>query len=123
MTDKFEYTKARAIAEGLINKFGEAGSFIVKGLDGGVDEWGDPTAGTPDQVFNGTVTPLLSYKQGEVDGEQILKTDSYVFFHCDEVPPIDSKITINGKEFRAVDIVRLDSVAGVNVYVKVQLRR
>lgn len=119
----FDYVKARSIAKGLIEKFGQAGEFIIKGIKGGTDKWGDPIPDTPNVVIPGTVTPLLSYKKMEVDGEQILSTDSYVFFYSDEIPPIDSKVTINGNEYRAVNIVRLDSVAGVNVYVKIQLRR
>ena len=119
----FDYVKARSVAKGLIEKFGQAGEFIIKGIEGGTDKWGDPVPDTPDVVIPGTVTPLLSYKKMEVDGEQILTTDSYVFFYSDEIPPIDSKTTINGNEYRAVNIVRLDSVDGVNVYVKIQLRR
>ena len=123
MVDKFDYAKSRIIARSLICKFGQAGAFIIKGVEGGTDKWGDPIPDTPDVVMPGTVTQLLSYKKMEVDGEQILSTDSYVFFYSDEIPPIDSKVTINGNEYRTVNIVRLDSVAGVNVYVKIQLRR
>lgn len=119
----FDYVKARSVAKGLIEKFGQAGAFIIKGIEGGTDKWGDPIPDTPNVVMPGTVTPLLSYKKMEVDGEQILSADSYVFFYSDEIPPIGSKTTINGNEYRAVNIVRLDSVAGVNVYVKIQLRR
>lgn len=119
----FDYVKARAIAKGLIEKFGQAKEFIIEGSKGGTDKWGDPIPDTPDTSTVGFVTPLLSYKKMEVDGEQILATDSYVFFHSDEIPPIDSKIAINSNKYRAVNIVRLDSVGGTNVYVKVQLRR
>lgn len=123
MADKFDYVKARDIAKSLIEKFGQAKEFIIEGSKGGTDKWGDPIPDTPDTSIMGIVTPLLSYKKMEVDGEQILSTDSYVFFYSDEIPPIDSKVTINANEYRAVNIVRLDSVAGVNVYVKIQLRR
>lgn len=119
----FDYVRARSIAKGLIEKFGQAGEFIIKGSEGGMDKWGDPIPDTPSVVMPGTVTPLLSYKKVEVDGEQILATDSYVFFYCEDVPPIDSKTTINSNEYRAINIERLDSVDDVNVYVKIQLRR
>lgn len=123
MTTKVDYKKARAIAEKMTYKYGQTGEFIIEGSEGGTDKWGDPIPDTPNVVIPGTVTPLLSYKKMEVDGEQILSTDSYIFFYSDEIPPIDSKVTINGNEYRAVNIVRLDSVADVNVYVKIQLRR
>lgn len=119
----FDYVRARSIAKGLIEKFGQAGEFIIEGSEGGTDKWGDPIPDKPNAVIPGTVTPLLSYKKMEVDGEQILATDSYVFFYCDEVPPIDSKATINSNEYRTINIERLDSVDGVNAYVKIQLRR
>ncbi len=119
----FDYVKARSIARDLIYKFGWAKEFIVEGSSGSTDKWGDPIPDTPNTSIMGVITPLLSYKKMEVDGEQILSTDAYAFFECDEIPPIDSKVTVNGNEYRAVNIERLDSVAGVNVYVKIQLRR
>ena len=120
----FDYVKARSVAKGLIEKFGEAGQFIVAGSgSGGYDSSGNIIPAEPDVVIDGLVTPPLSYKQMEVDGNQVLATDSYVFFHSEEEPPIDSKITINGGKYRAIDISKLDSVSGIRVYTKIQLRR
>ena len=120
----FDYVKARSVAKGLIEKFGQAGKFIIAGSDGGgYDSSGNVIPAKPAVIIDGLVTPLLSYKQMEVDGTQVLATDSYVFFHSEEEPPIDSKITINGGKYRAVDISKLDSVSGIRVYTKIQLRR
>ena len=120
----FDYAKARLVAKSLIEKFGQAGTFTVKGSGGGgYDENGNPVAPQPDVVINGTVTPLLSYKQQEIDGERILSTDSYVFAHSDIEPPIDSVITINGSKYIVKNIMKLDSVDNINVYRKIQLRR
>ena len=120
----FDYAKARLVAKSLIEKFGQAGTFTVKGSGGGgYDENGNPIAPQPDVVINGTVTPLLKYKQHEVDGERILSTDSYVYFHSDDEPPIDSVTTINGSKYIVKNIMKLDSVNNISVYRKIQLRR
>jgi hypothetical protein len=124
MVDKFDYSKSRNIAAKLIDKFGESGSFVAAGSgSGGYDDLGNVIPAQPDTVINGTITPLLSYKQSEIDGETILIGDGYVFFHSETAPPIDSKTTLNGLVYRAVWVESLDSVAGVNIFRKVQLRR
>ena len=121
---KFDYAKARQVAKGLIDKFGQAGSFTKEGGGaGGFDRSGNPISSEPDTVISGTVTPLLSYKQQEIDGEQIKSTDSYVFFHSESEPQIGAKSVLNGDEYRVVDIKKLDSVDDINVYRKLQLRR
>lgn len=121
---KFNYDKARQVAESLIDKFGQPGSFTKEGGGaGGYDDFGNVIPPEPDTVFEGTVTPLLSYKQQEIDGEQIKSTDSYVFFHSEVEPSIGAKSTINGNEYRVVNVKKLDSVDDINVYRKLQLRR
>jgi len=120
----FDYDNARVIAENLIAKFGQLASFYKNGSDPRpFDDAGNPR--TPDPVIEiaGTVTPLLSFKQHEIDGMAILATDSYVYFHSDDEPPIDSKITINSNEYRLVAIKKLGSVDGINIYRRMQLRK
>ena len=127
MVDKFDYSNARNVAAKLIDKFGESGSFVAAGTgSGGYDDFGN-TGNTivPSSymVINGIITPLLSYKQSEIDGEAIQQGDGYVFFHSDTAPPVGATTTLNGLVYRAVWAESLDSVAGVNVFRKVQLRR
>lgn len=119
---KFDYSKARLVAENLIDKFGDSGEFVIKGNDGGFDQSGNPIPPEPDVIFSGIVTPLLKYKQHEIDGEKIKATDSFVFFHSEDEPQIDSAIIMGGVEYLAKDIQKLDSVSGINVYRKIQLR-
>lgn len=124
MTDKFDYTKARLTATNLITKFGEPSTITKPGVTGGYDAFGNPIANTPPVNVNGTVTPLLSYKIDEVDGETIQRQDSYVFFDTDGTPEIGMNITINGQKYAVVDIpLRIQSVGGVTVLNKLQLRR
>ena len=120
----FDYSEARATAEAIIGEFGESATLSKPGTDAGYDpNTGDPVPSTPGSYVNGLVTPLLSYKSSEIDGELIQAGDSYCFFHSDEAPGIGMVLTINGHDWRVVSIVDLTSVDGVNVFRKLQLRR
>lgn len=123
MTDKFDYEKARQTATRLITKFGEVSTITKPGNAGGYDAFGNPIANTTDITIDGIVTPLLSYKIDEVDGETVQRQDSYVFFDTDGEPEIGMNITINGQVYAVVDIpLRVQSVGGVTVLNKLQLR-
>ena len=118
---KFDYAEAAQDAKELIDEFGGAGSFSrVSG--GGIDPvTGDSTPETTTTV-TGTVTPVLSYRANEVNGESVLQGDGYVFFDGAAVL-VDDYITINAEVWRAVNISKIESVDGVTVYQRVQLRR
>lgn len=119
--DKFDYVKAQATAKRLIGKFGEAGAFS-RVIAGGTDNVTGVTTPETTNTINGTVTPVLKYKSNEINGESVQRGDGYVFFDGDEIA-VNDTITINGELFRAVFIDKIESVAGVLVYQKVQLRR
>ena len=120
----FNYSEARATAEALIGEFGESATLVKLGTDAGYDlNIGDLISSTLGSYVDGLVTPMLSYKSTEVDGELIQTGDSYCFFHSDEAPEIGMALTINGHDWRVVSIVDLTSVDGVNVFRKMQLRR
>lgn len=120
----FDYPQARLTALKIISKFGAPGEFVLAGNgDGGHDDFGNVIPAEPDTIYDGTVSPLLGYKAHEIDGEQIQSTDSFVFFHSDTVPEIGSTSMLNGEVYRVINIKRLDSVGGTNVYAKLQLRR
>ena len=120
----FNYSEARATAEALIGEFGESATLVKPGTDAGYDpNTGDPIPSAPGSYVDGLITPLLSYKSTEVDGELIQTGDSYCFFHSDEAPEIGMALTINGHDWRVVSIVDLTSVDSVNVFRKLQLRR
>lgn len=120
---KFDYEAKRLTAERLITKFGADGSFTLKGTKGGFDSFGNATADVADVVVDGIITPLLSYSQSEINGESILSTDNFCYFHSDDSPQINYVTTINGETYRAISIVKLDSVGDVNIYRKIQLRK
>ncbi len=120
----FDYAQARKDAQEIIGEFGAAGTFIISDAsEGGYDDFGNPAPPQPAVTIDGIVAPLLRYKQHQIDGERILATDNYVFFHSETAPQIDNKITINGNRYIAQSIERLDSLDDINIYVKVQLRK
>ena len=120
----FDYSNARATAEKLISIYGAAGQFIKTGSTGGFDDYGNVIADEPDITIDGIVTPLLSFKTNEVDGQNILASDSYCFFHSDTAPEVGYQHTQNGVVYRVVSIMKeITSVGGVNVFRKLQLRR
>ena len=119
----FDYVNAHAVAVKLITKFGQPNNIVIKGNSSGWDDSGNQIPIEPDTIISGIVTPLLKYKQAEIDGESVLMTDSYVFFESDTPPEIDMMITINSQQFRIKDLTTLDSVDGINVYRKLQLHR
>lgn len=119
----FDYVKARATAEKLTSKFGQESIVIKKGVSGGFDAFGDVVADTADTEISGIITPLRQYRASEIDGESIQRGDGYCFFHCETKPEINMQTTVNGKTLRIMDVMTLDSVDDVNVYVKLQLRK
>ena len=118
---KFDYIKAQATAKKLVEKFGESGSF-TRTVQGAIDPaTGEQGAGTTTMI-NGTVTPVLSYKASEINGESVQRGDGYVYFDGGEIA-INDKATINGDLYSCVDVSSIKSVEGVLVYQKIQLRR
>jgi hypothetical protein len=119
----FDYVNAHAVAVKLITKFGQPADIIKKGNAGGYDTSGNVIAPQPDVTISGIVTPLLQYKQSEIDGENVQSGDSYVFFESATLPEIGYMITVNAIEFRVIDLTNLTSVDNIKIYLKIQLRR
>ena len=116
----FDYAAARVTAANIIAKFGTSGTFTLPGASGGYDDYGNAIPDEPDTVLTGTVTPLLQYKAGDIDGDNILAGDCFVFFHSDAAPDVG----MYHKGLRVVSVYALDSADGsVNVFRKVQLRK
>jgi len=119
----FDYANAHAVAVKLITKFGQPADIIKKGNAGGYDTSGNVIAAQPDVIISGIITPLLQYKQSEIDGENVQSGDSYVFFESTTLPEIGYMVTVNAIEFRVIDLTNLTSVDGIKIYLKMQLRR
>lgn len=116
----FDYAAARVTAANIIAKFGTTGTFTLTGESGGYDDYGNVISDEDDTVISGTVTPMLQCSAGDVDGDNILAGDCFVFFHSDTAP----EVGMYHKGLRVVSVYALDSAdSSVNVFRKVQLRR
>lgn len=122
----FDYNEAQKTADELIDFFGAPGAVYIPAEDGGgYDNNGNPLPATPQVDINGTVTPVLSFKSDEIDGDIIRATDGYVFFTPDdksEVIEIGMLFDANGKTYRVQDIQGITSGDGIKVYHRLQLR-
>ena len=119
----FDYEQAALDATEIIAEFGEAGSVYQPAIPAGQDpDTGDATAGTAQVTIAGTITPKLQYKKMQIDGVNVLASDTFVFFDTTGSPTVGMLTQINGETLRIVQIDKLQSVGGVNVYHKLQLR-
>lgn len=120
---KFDYLKAKKTATGLIDKFGQDGTFTTPSVNGGIDPaTGDPVASSV-ITKNGLVTPVLSYKEQEINGSNIKGGDGFVYFAGDTLPVIGDNITINAETWRVILVTNITSVNNIIVFTKVQLRK
>lgn len=119
----FDYKAAGKLTKKVIDKFGSSISIVKKGLTGGYDINGDVMADQPDTIITGKATPLVSFKNREIDGKSIIKGDSYLMFYGNGEPEVNSQVTVNNKTFRIVGIDELNSNDGINVFIKLQLRK
>lgn len=117
------YENQRALAEKLITKFGASATVYTPAQDGGTDALGGPKPSTPRQDINGIATPVLSYKNDEIDGELVKSTDGYIFFHSEELPEVGVLHDANGVTYRVQDLMIIESRGGIVCLVKAQLRR
>lgn len=127
MATKFDYTKARATAERLINKFGKAGTVYSSPETGGTDALGNALPDSVGKVINGFVTPLLPFTSKseaslfEVNG--VKAGDMFAFFHSDELIDINMLHDSNGETWRVMSVIRLTDDNGVNVFQQMMLRK
>lgn len=129
----FDYNKARATAEKIIDNFGADGSFTISDVSaGGYDNLGNVIPVQQPEVVNGTITPLLPFSamsmvsQQETDGEQILKSDRFCFFYSnpDQAIPIGAYTTVDGDVWRVVSLMKsISKVDGINVFRSYHLRK
>lgn len=119
----YDFNQARATAKRVISKFGNPGQVVLKGAKGGFDANGDVTADVADQSFDGIITPLVQFKLNEIDGKSIISGDSWVLWQGDDALAVDMQITINSTTFRIKGMQDLSSTDGINIYIKLQLRK
>lgn len=119
----FGYAEAAIDAAEIIAEFGAAGTIYSPAIPAGQDpDTGEATGGAAQVTISGTITPKLQYKKMQIDGVNVLATDSFVFFDTTGTPAVGMLTQLNGETLRIVQIDKLQSVDGINVYHKLQLR-
>lgn len=117
----FDYAKARATAEKIINNFGDEVTFTFVENEGGTDKWGDPIPPVTLE-YTGLCTPALPMsgmmKSLKPDTQnQVLEGDAYIYFDSDDPIKIGAKGTVSGKLWTVKSIIEeLSSVVGTNVF-------
>ena len=122
----FDYDESRLDAFEIINDFGGSGSVVSKGSTGGFAQDGSILANSNDTTITGSISPLMSYKNNEIDGKSIIMGDSFVYFQADtnaDKINVDTQVTLNSKTFKVKSVKDLSSITDINVFYKLQLRK
>lgn len=121
---KFDYAKARATAEKLIDKFGGAGS--VYELGSTTEDMIGNVITTPGKTIDGLIAPLIPYKTStqmtSYEKDNVIAGDKYTFFHSSEKVAVGMLVDAEGYTWRIESTNTLDSTDGINVFQKIMLR-
>lgn len=122
MVERFDYEEMLAVANELIDEFGQDGTLSVPGTKTG-DAW-NPTIGAPSSVP--CVCVEIDFNRNEIDGKQVLATDKRVFVKAGglsaDIVPGATQITYNGKVHQIVGPVKQINPAGLNLAWEMQVR-
>lgn len=118
----FDYAQAAIDASEIIAEFGEAGTVYSVEVSGNDPDTGLPMATTQQVTLTGIITPKLRYKKDQIDGSNVLASDSYVFFDTTGEPLVGMLAQINSELLRVVKVDSLKSVGGIKIFHKLQLR-
>jgi hypothetical protein len=118
----FDYAQAAIDASEIIAEFGEAGTVYAPAVSGNDPDTGLPMTAIAQVTLTGIITPKLQYKKNQIDGSNVLASDSFVFFDTAGEPLVGMVTQINGELLRVVAVDSLKSVGGIKIYYKLQLR-
>jgi len=123
--------KFRALAKKLIAKFGpsQAASYTHITAAGAMDDDTNTVTGATEDVQLIATTPLLAIKKLDLNNKTLVVTDSVIYISgpdWDAVygsePKINDQVSLNGEDFRVVEIMPLNSGDQMAAY-KFFLRR
>lgn len=121
---KFDYSKARATAEKVINNYGGAGTVYELGSTS-EDMIGNVII-IPGKIIDGRIAPLIPYKTStqmtSYEKDNVIAGDKYTFFHSSEKVAVGMLVDAEGYTWRIESISILDSTDGINVFQKIMLR-
>jgi len=113
---KFDYTRSKALADKLINQFGQELTFT--------SETGtsyDPATGTTTSTESTYTADVvwLDYNKDEIDGTYVQSGDARLLVAG--TPKINDRVTRGGVEWRIVDTEELNP-GGTFIYTEAQAR-
>jgi hypothetical protein len=117
----FDYAKARATAERLLGRFGQAMTLVVPGAATG-DPW-NPTLGAP--VSHACKGVVLDYSVHDRKNTLILAGDRQVYLSTEGLtatPDPAHKLTIGGETLAIVEVKPLNP-GGTTILYEIQVRR
>ena len=119
----FDYTRARATAERLLARFGQAGSIRRTTTTGG-DAW-NPGSGTTTTTGYDCTVALLDYKDMEIDGTRVVQGDRKAYISTSGLsitPSNGDQLRVGSVDHAIVDIKQINPAGTVVVYMA-QVRR
>lgn len=121
---KFDYVKARATAERIINNYGGAGS--VYELGSTTEDMIGNVITTPGKTIDGRIAPLIPYSTStqmtSYEKDNVIAGDKFTFFHSSEKVAVGMLVDAEGYTWRIESINTLDSTDSINVFQKLMLR-
>lgn len=121
VASKHDYTRNKATADRLIDKFGQALTLTKTTGGGGFDANGDPVVPSSTTITGNGVK--LDFKQDEIDGTNIVAGDAKLLLGSASGAPEDGMtVPIGGLTWRVMINKPLDP-AGVDVIYTLQLRQ
>lgn len=118
MAEKFDYSKTRATAQRLINRFGATLTFTREAAGSY-----DPTTGSTSNTTTNYTTNVvwLEYSKDEVDETTIFRGDAKLI--CDGQVEPDDLVIYQGETWRIVDTSPLNPTGSDRVLTTAQARK
>lgn len=117
-----DYSRNKASADRMIQKFGQALTFTLKADNSdGFDEFGDSEAPDAPTTVDGYGVKL-DYESGEIDGKNVISGDAKLLISTDGVIVANMTTIINGETWRIVKPNPLEP-ADVLIMYESQIRR
>lgn len=101
----YDYSRAKATADRLINRFGKANKAVLLEPAGQIGKSFDPIALAPTEHLCRVVA--LEYRAREVDGTTILSTDKRFYVAVEDLqitPKTSWVLVVDGVKYRIMDV-------------------
>jgi hypothetical protein len=117
-----DYESTSAEIKAFLEEYGELLELTLKGNSGGFDSSGNSISPTADTTIEGVCTPIVRFRNSEVDGKTIISGDGYCLFQGTQDAAVGMLIPMYGNTYRVVDENGVKSINGIRLYQKLQVR-